>query len=381
MGEEPPEPPDGPAARALARAFLRDGCAAVRGALAPAVVAAFVEQVQHELLHPPAEVLQSSGDAPPKGPNLGVGERAHEAPVDLRDRATWPRGPGRRVVELTPRGDGLHWAEVARSPRLAAVLDALAGPGNWYLPANAPAGEPLDVRHWYFPVTFPELCDAPLATPADPAADPTAAASAAATPPRPVRLGSWREEHAEVAAAVAEGRPAAAAETWQPVSRRRFRGKGWHIDVGPGFPMDGLRTPRGHPFQCAIVLLVLNDWAPGGGGTCAIAGSHRAVAEHLAAEGAMPQDELNKFWTERCKAEASAGRLWIGGGAGGGAGLGPVVQFTGRAGDVILLHPLVLHSGTTNWSGAARLMGNGMVRWTQAAFDARVGGGSLYNDA
>ena len=94
----------------------------------------------------------------------------------------------------------------------------------------------------------------------------------------------------------------------------------------------------------------------------------------------MPQDELNKFWTERCKAEASAGRLWIGGGAGGGAGLGPVVQFTGRAGDVILLHPLVLHSGTTNWSGAARLMGNGMVRWTQAAFDARVGGGSLYND-
>ena len=381
MGEEPPEPPDGPAARALARAFLRDGCAAVRGALAPAVVAAFVEQVQHELLHPPAEVLQSSGDAPPKGPNLGVGERAHEAPVDLRDRATWPRGPVRRVVELTPRGDGLHWAEVARSPRLAAVLDALAGPGNWYLPANAPAGEPLDVRHWYFPVTFPEAPNAPIATPADPAAGPTAAASAAATPPRPVRLGSWREEHAEVAAAVAEGSPAAAAETWQPVSRRRFRGKGWHIDVGPGFPMDGLRTPRGHPFQCAIVLLVLNDWAPGGGGTCAIAGSHRAVAEHLAAEGGMPQDELNKFWTERCKAEASAGRLWIGGGAGGGAGLGPVVQFTGRAGDVILLHPLALHSGTTNWSGAARLMGNGMVRWTQAAFDARVGGGSLYNDA
>ena len=86
---------------------------------------------------------------------------------------------------------------------------------NWYLPANAPAGEPLDVRHWYFPVTFPEEPYAPLATPADPAADPTAAASAAATPPRPVRLGSWREEHAEVTAAVAEGRPAAAADYLQ----------------------------------------------------------------------------------------------------------------------------------------------------------------------
>merc|ERR1712078_956431 len=53
-----------------------------------------------------------------------------------------------------------------------------------------------------------------------------------------------------------------------------------------------------------------------------------------------------------------------------------VVQFVGHPGDIVLLHPLSLHSGTTNWRGRPRLMGNGMVRLRPEAFARR--GGCFY---
>ena len=50
---------------------------------------------------------------------------------------------------------------------------------------------------------------------------------------------------------------------WQAVNRRRVRGKGWHIDIGPGFDTDWRRRLAGHPYQGAVVLVLLSDWAPG----------------------------------------------------------------------------------------------------------------------
>lgn len=52
-----------------------------------------------------------------------------------------------------------------------------------------------------------------------------------------------------------------------------------------------------------------------------------------------------------------------------------VEQLVVRAGDVVLMHPFTLHSGTTNvdTQGAPRLMINGMARVRPEAFEARGG--------
>ena len=375
-----------------AEAFRRRGWTIVRGALPEAAVRGFVAQMALELADPPPETLQQALGGGKQGdyrPNLGIGERAVGS-VDLEDPRSWPSGKERRVVELTPRGDGEHWEVLRQSPRLREALDSIVGRDCWHLPTNAPSDEPFSVRDFYFPVTFPESPERPLG-------DAPSGASASGTRPgasRPVRLRSWREEHAEVEA----GRAGlGAGDVWQPVSRRRFRGKGWHLDVGPGFPMDGLRSAAGHPCQCVILLLILSEWEAGGGGTCAIAGSHDAVLDYLKArpEG-VPHDELNREWTQRAMRAAERGSLIIEGdgavggeadfgcaasrahGASGPAGvnLTRVVQFVGRPGDIVLLHPLSLHSGTTNWRGRPRLMGNGMVRLRPEAFARR--GGCFY---
>ena len=85
---------------------------------------------------------------------------------------------------------------------------------------------------------------------------------------------------------------------WEPVNRRRVRGKGWHVDVGPGFAFDGVRTSEGHPCQGAIVLVLLSDCAPGGGGTAFVRGSHAWVAAEIAA--------AEESSSELADAEASA---------------------------------------------------------------------------
>ena len=241
-----------------AEAFRRRGFTVVRGALDARCVGGFVGQITRELRDPPPETLQSAlrgdrlGQAKYKT-NLGIGERAVGS-VDLDDPESWPRGKGRRVVELTPRGDGEHWQILQQAPKLRAALDDIVGHDCWHLPINAPSGDAFTQRDWYFPVTFPEDPERPLGD--------AVPSTAAALDSRPVFLRSWREEHTEVNARRAG---LGAGEVWQPVSRRRFRGKGWHLDVGPGFPMDGLRSATGHPCQCIILLLVLSDWEAGGG--------------------------------------------------------------------------------------------------------------------
>jgi hypothetical protein len=101
------------------------------------------------------------------------------------------------------------------------------------------------------------------------------------------------------------------------------------------------------------------------------------VAKEIASrepQGIIHQ-ELNA-WAIKTVGEASAaGRLPLAYAAGAGDPncLGVIDQMVGRAGDVVLLHPWMIHGGTTNLSSAPRLMANGMVRVKREVFD-REGG-------
>ena len=162
--------------------FAQEGFAYVRGAVSADVMHALNQQVAAELLSP--SIAAESG----------------EVAVALERPETWPSGEARRVVEVTPPGGGAHWDQLVASPKLVAALDAILGSGAWELPANGPApagGGRVEVRHWYAPVAFPS----------DAADDST---------------------------------PAAAA--WTPINRRGVLWRGFHIDIGPGFDTDEMRS-------------------------------------------------------------------------------------------------------------------------------------------
>eukprot|EP00937_MAST-01D_sp_MAST-1D-sp2_P001653 g1653.t1 len=223
------------------------------------------------------------------------------------------------------------------------------------------------------------------------AADGSAAAAAAACDDdcgRRLLSCAWHEDPAAAGAdadtdADADAVADPAAMHWQPVNRRRVRGKGWHIDWGPGFEKvgRGVRTLAGHPYQGVIVLLMLSDWVPGGGGTAVIPGSHEWVRARIqravdAGAGGVPQDELNEWCKARVRAESERGTLRLPRGGGqrerrtaeeGGVTL--VAQAEGKAGDAVLLHPWLIHSGSTNYARAPRLMANGCARVRRETFE------------
>lgn len=63
---------------------------------------------------------------------------------------------------------------------------------------------------------------------------------------RRIILESWKDELNRISKF-----KTSPTQHWQPVSRRRFRGKGWHIDIGPGFPVDELRR------LCTLTLTLI----------------------------------------------------------------------------------------------------------------------------
>jgi hypothetical protein len=211
----------------------------------------------------------------------------------LDDPCTWPSGGQRRVVECAPLEIGEHWKALSAAPRLVAALDAILGHGAWEVPTNTPGEQ---VRYFYAPVVFPE--DATTVVPHQPnnrrkqvsrrEADECAvmapaahaavgdgddagvsdvgngacsecvgdiraedsvgagAASEATAGQRPAErlaeLMSWKEERRTFGQGPSCRVPPS---RWQPVNRRRFRGKGWHIDIGPGFQGGWTRTLAG----------------------------------------------------------------------------------------------------------------------------------------
>jgi len=401
----------------------------VRGVLSAESIALFADQLNEEL----------NQEGPDAAANWAE-DRTTQC-VSLDDASTWPRKGDRRVVELAPLSKGAHWDELLSAPKLRDVLDALLGVNGWELPLNSVSdGRPgpgpsekvgtghtpdASVRHWYCPVVFPESPDMPTKAassssencPARDTAnvkeDPRRALEfeAASVRYRPMLLCPCKEE----LRSNGNLREEEAWWRWQPVNRRRVLGKGWHIDIGPGFDLCWERTLAGHPYQGVVALILLSDWLPGHGGTVLATGSHewvrgqieaRASADGGGTGGGVPHKELNQGCIDHMLRLGRSGRLWIpldqtaapGDPAvlAAAAGLPPVGdgvldvegrslatpedgvgytlhQVCGRAGDVLLMHPWLVHCGSVNLSKRPRLMANGMVRIRQEQFDADSG--------
>ena len=281
--------------------FFDRGFVMISGALGPEEVAAFLQQLEDELSSDP-----SMGHGEGRFKEM-VYDRNDVGRLSLRDRKTWPTGKKRRVVECAPfphqqhapaSGDApvrcaSHWEALRRSPALVHALDRIVGLGCWEMPFNGESteGHPgwkagHDPRHWYFPIVFPEheypTQNTSFANRSG-CGDTSHEEADKKNVLRKIELHSWRDELSE---GPFTSEALDAPSRWQPVSRRRFRGKGWHIDVGPGFPNDGIRHEYGHPFQCVVLLLLLTDSEEGGGGTVMIPGSHLMVAKKLRTEEA-----------------------------------------------------------------------------------------------
>jgi Phytanoyl-CoA dioxygenase (PhyH) len=123
---------------------------------------------------------------------------------------------------------------------------------------------------------------------------------------------------------VVEDRP------WQPPSPTAG---GWHKDG------DFFRHFLDSPEQALLTLVLWTDMLPRGGGTFVAADSVPVVARFLAghAEGVLPGDFDYANLIAQCH---------------------DFVEMTGEAGDVVLLHPYVLHATSQNVLGVPRIITN-----------------------
>ena len=115
----------------------------------------------------------------------------------------------------------------------------------------------------------------------------------------------------------------------------------WHIDLG----FDSRTEYDLSDGNCALVtaILITNSNA-GGGATVALKGSHRLVGRLLAmAERAVPRWQITAF----CESYLSRWSL-----------AEQVVELTGAKGDVVLMHPLLVHSASANTGTEIRIMTN-----------------------
>ena len=134
----------------------------------------------------------------------------------------------------------------------------------------------------------------------------------------------------------------------------------WHFDV-PGNawrpPLPGLRF-----------FTFLEPTGPGGGGTLYVAGAHRLALEVARTSGPLPSAVLRRKlaaahpWVADLIAaptEAMVGR--VGETATVGAVPVAIEEMTGDPGDLILMHPLMLHGVAHNRSDRVRMMVAGDV--------------------
>lgn len=140
--------------------------------------------------------------------------------------------------------------------------------------------------------------------------------------------------------------------------------KGWHIDANyrsPLFPAGGVKT-----------LALIGDVNSRGGGTQVLNGSHRLVSNWFrrhppppGAKSAELRDRLrahpyiDALLTYR-DSERRIERFMRATEDDQGVPL-KVVELTGRAGDVILMHPLLMHAAAPNNNDEPRLMVSGGV--------------------
>ncbi|MBW3623344.1 MAG: phytanoyl-CoA dioxygenase family protein, partial [Armatimonadetes bacterium] len=120
---------------------------------------------------------------------------------------------------------------------------------------------------------------------------------------------------------------------WEPPSAAA---KGWHKDGD--FFVHFLDSPE----QGLLTLVLWSDLRHQGGGTFIVADSVPAVARFLAdhPEGVRP----GQFDYPRILSECRA-----------------YIEMTGEVGDVVLLHPYMLHASSQNVSGVPRFLTNPAV--------------------
>lgn len=247
-----------------------------------------------------------------------------------------PRMPWQRPLYHLQEGiAGGPFAE-AYTPAVTGAVDDLLGPDRW---------EPIDWLGWWV-VTYPGW-DRP--------------------PWQPPRIG-W---HVDGLYELAEPREPDGLPDGVRVRARRRR------------PPEFRYRVNGRE-QGVVLIFVISDMPPGSG-TAIIPGSHRLACRHLraAGENGLSPAELQALLSdnpppeglpepgglERLLLELAAKRPI----PGGHRGMLPdelrrqAVEITGRRGDVVLVHPLVLHATSANTTDRMRIIAN---PWIELREDA-----------
>jgi hypothetical protein len=170
--------------------------------------------------------------------------------------------------------------------------------------------------------------------------------------------------------AILEGVPYEKPENWGALflafpgsTPWRIPTSGWHIDAYYASPL----LPRG-----VKTFALFGDIAPRGGGTLMVSGSHRLVykwfQEHpppLAARSAQMRRLLQKhpFVRDLLRPGDNGERIerFMSGVEDEDGSPLQVIEATGDAGDVLLVHPLVMHAAAPNSAAEPRFMISGGV--------------------
>ncbi|MEO7719809.1 MAG: phytanoyl-CoA dioxygenase family protein [Capsulimonas sp.] len=142
---------------------------------------------------------------------------------------------------------------------------------------------------------------------------------------------------------------------WWPVSFPNLDPKPW-VPPTIGWHIDGIQFHHHihSPDQGLLPLFLLSDIQPYGGGTAVSVGSHRTTARILAE--AEPDGLSAQELTERVLAHPIAN----------------VRELTGKAGDVVLVHPFLLHARSPNTGNSVRFICNPCIPLRQPMNLARA---------
>lgn len=145
-----------------------------------------------------------------------------------------------------------------------------------------------------------------------------------------------------------------------PSERREWDvpNQSWHLDVGSGGVERTLRE--------VIVFAILDTLLPQGGGTAVVAGSHRLVQDLASGSSSKVRsakarkllarsDPWLQDLSSREKAKDRLERFMTDGAVVRGVGL-KVTEITGALGDVVVMHPAILHSAAANCRTTPRLV-------------------------
>ena len=171
--------------------------------------------------------------------------------------------------------------------------------------------------------------------------------------------------------AIMEGRPYPAPRDWGSLFIAFPTAQPWRIPVG-GWHIDAKYTSALHPPGGVKTFALLGDVEPHGGGTLVVGGSHRLVHRWFS-ENPPPADARSADMRKLLLAHPYIRNLQSEGDVGERIGRFmnsvertgdiplQVVELTGSAGDVFLLHPLTLHAAAPNAGSAPRFMLSGGI--------------------